>query len=444
MYDQFYGLNGRPFQLTPDPQYYFESGTHRKALSYLGYGLAQGEGFIVITGDVGAGKSTLVSHLMRTIDKSRLTAANIVTSHLNGNDLVHMAAESFGIHANALDKAGTLKAIEEYLHEEARAGRRCLLIVDEAQNLSVEAIEELRMLSNFQLGSQALLQIFLLGQPEFRDLVQNSPKLEQLRQRIIATHHLDPMEADEVEPYVVHRLTKAGWAGNPQFVDGAFSVLYSETDGVPRKINTVMSRVLLMGAVEQLSQIDGPLITAVIADMEGKPFEYEAPLSAHGEVALAVPVEEAAEEEAQQIAGAHADTDMAEQAAETVAEAQATEAPTHPMAAMAEMPSDDLNENEAPFSLSVVEGDEMPDHTDLAVDEDEKISLSEQLEAEATRAEAQEYAPANDPLMEKIANLEQRVSEQEDALRRVLSMMIDWMDKESEVENRLKDTNRAA
>ena len=180
MYDQFYGLSGRPFQLTPDPHYYFESGTHRKALSYLGYGLAQGEGFIVITGEVGSGKSTLVSHLMQTIDKARLTAATVVTSQLDGEDMVQMAAESFGIDTRGLDKASTLKAIENFLHAEARAGRRCLLVVDEAQNLAIDALEELRMLSNFQLGSTALLQIFLLGQPEFRDLVQGAPELEQL------------------------------------------------------------------------------------------------------------------------------------------------------------------------------------------------------------------------------------------------------------------------
>ena len=213
MYDQYYNLSSRPFQLTPDPQFYFESATHRKALSYLGYGLAQGEGFIVITGEVGAGKSTLVSHLMQSVDKARLTAATIVTSQLDGLDMVHMTAESFGIDTRGLDKAATLKSIENFLHAEARAGRRCLLVVDEAQNLSVDALEELRMLSNFQLGSSALLQIFLLGQPEFRDLVRDAPELEQLRQRVIATHHLEPMDANEVEPYIVHRLSRAGWNG---------------------------------------------------------------------------------------------------------------------------------------------------------------------------------------------------------------------------------------
>jgi general secretion pathway protein A len=401
MYDQFYGLSGRPFQLTPDPQYYFESGTHRKALSYLGYGLAQGEGFIVITGDVGAGKSTLVSHLMRTIDKSRLTAANIVTSHLDGNDMVQMAAESFGIHTQGHDKATTLKAIEYYLHDEARAGRRCLLIVDEAQNLSIDAIEELRMLSNFQLGSQALLQIFLLGQPEFRDLVQKSPELEQLRQRIIATHHLDPMEADEIEPYIIHRLTMAGWNGRPQFVGDAFAVLYAETQGVPRKINTLMSRVLLMGAVEQLNQIDGGLVAAVVADMAGQPFEYEAPLSAHGEVALPVPAKE---------------------------EATAPE------------PAAEIT---APFSLSVVDDERVATRAPFDIGAEFVQAEAKPETADFSASVKADAAIASDPAG-RIAALERRVADQEDALRRVLSMMIDWMDKESAVETRLKAANRAA
>jgi general secretion pathway protein A len=279
MYDQYYGLSGRPFQLTPDPHYYFESGTHRKALSYLGYGLAQGEGFIVITGEVGSGKSTLVSHLMQTIDKARLTAATIVTSQLDAVDLVQMTAESFGIDTRGMDKAATLKAIENFLHAEARAGRRCLLVVDEAQNLTVDALEELRMLSNFQLGSTALMQIFLLGQPEFRNLLQTAPELEQLRQRVIATHHLEAMDADEVQPYVEHRLARAGWTGRPQLTVDAYDALYNETGGVPRKLNAVMNRCLLMGAVEQTDIIDGALVVAVIADMTGKPFEYDATLA---------------------------------------------------------------------------------------------------------------------------------------------------------------------
>jgi uncharacterized coiled-coil protein SlyX len=178
-----------------------------------------------------------------------------------------------------MDKAAALKAIENFLHAEARAGRRCLLVVDEAQNLTVDALEELRMLSNFQLGSTALLQIFLLGQPEFRNLLQSAPELEQLRQRVIATHHLEAMDADEVQPYIEHRLQCAGWTGRPQLTADAYDALYNETGGVPRKLNAVMNRCLLMGAVEQTDTIDGALVGAVIVDMNGKPFEYDATMA---------------------------------------------------------------------------------------------------------------------------------------------------------------------
>ena len=378
MYDQFYGLTGRPFQLTPDPQFYFESATHRKALSYLGYGLAQGEGFIVITGEVGAGKSTLVSHLMQSVDKARLTAATIVTSQLDGLDMVHMTAESFGIDTRGLDKAATLKSIENFLHAEARSGRRCLLVVDEAQNLSIDALEELRMLSNFQLGSSALLQIFLLGQPEFRDLVRDAPELEQLRQRVIATHHLDPMDANEVEPYIVHRLSRAGWNGRPEITADAYSALYAETAGVPRKLNTLMNRVMLMGAVEQVDKLDGRMVVAVIADMAGKPFAYEAPMSTHAPANEKLVAAEVAEE---------APVVKYEEPAPSTAEAVAPVVQPAP---------------------AIVAGPEL------------------------------------DALTARIAILEQRVTEQEAALRRVLSMMIDWMDKESRLDARFMQNNRAA
>ncbi len=384
MYDQFYGLTGRPFQLTPDPLFYFESATHRKALSYLGYGLAQGEGFIVITGEVGAGKSTLVSHLMQSVDKARLTAATIVTSQLDGLDMVHMAAESFGIDTRGLDKASTLKSIENFLHAEARTGRRCLLIVDEAQNLSVDALEELRMLSNFQLGSSALLQIFLLGQPEFRDLVRDASELEQLRQRVIATHHLEPMDANEVEPYIVHRLSRAGWNGRPQVTADAYTALYAETGGVPRKLNTLMNRLMLMGAVEQVDMLDGGLVEAVIADMAGKPFEYEAPMSARAPLVAVAPV---------------ADEEDVGKTIEEEFVAKPVSQVTAPSAAA----------QSAPFVQPVA----VPN-----------------ADAEA--------------LVARITTLEVRVSEQDAALRRVVAMMIDWMDKDGRMEARFMQSSRAA
>ena len=267
MHEDFYGFSGRPFQLTPDPAFYFESATHRKALSYLGYGLAQGEGFIVITGEVGAGKSTLVAHLMATIDRQRLTAGQIVTSALDGSEMVHVAAQCFGLDVAGKDKASALRAIELFLHAEARAGRRCLLVVDEAQNLTIGALEELRMLSNFQLGSHPLLQTLLLGQPEFRAMLAHSAALEQLRQRVIASHHLDAMEPGEVGAYVEHRLGRVGWQGNPAIDPRMYPELAGATGGVPRRINQVMARVLLLGAVEQCERIDPATLEAVLADL---------------------------------------------------------------------------------------------------------------------------------------------------------------------------------
>jgi putative secretion ATPase (PEP-CTERM system associated) len=278
MFDNFYGLTGKPFQLTPDPAFYFHSITHRKALSYLGYGLAQGEGFIVITGEVGAGKSTLVAHLMGSIDPLRQTVGQIVTSKLDEDEIIHVVAQSFGIEVEGHDKASALGAIEGFLHAEARAGRRCLLVVDESQNLSVSALEELRMLSNFQLGSHPLLQTLLLGQPEFRATLQASPDLEQLRQRVIAAHHLEPMEKAEVEPYIVHRLQKVGWSGNPAFDQRVFSELHEASGGIPRRINQIANRLLLLGAVEERTRIDSAMLKNVLEEMAGeKAFPQAAP-----------------------------------------------------------------------------------------------------------------------------------------------------------------------
>ncbi len=267
MYTDFYGFTDRPFQLTPDARFYFDSRTHKKAMAYLGYGLAQGEGFIVITGDVGAGKSTLVAHLMATIDRSRLNAINIVSTQVEGDDMLRLAAQGMGLPTEEVEKAQLLERVEHHLEEQARKGKRTLLIVDEAQNLPTSSLEELRMLSNFQVRGQALLQIFLLGQPEFRDKLLQSDGLEQLRQRVIATHHLEPMEANEVEPYITHRLGLVGWNGRPAIDEDAFIEIYRATGGVPRRVNQIAGRLLLHASVEQLERIDADTVAAVADDM---------------------------------------------------------------------------------------------------------------------------------------------------------------------------------
>ncbi|TPG43113.1 general secretion pathway protein [Sphingomonas koreensis] len=283
MYEDHYGLTGRPFALTPDPRFWYETATHRKAMAYLGFGLTQGEGFIVITGDIGAGKTTLVGHLMATIDRERQHVIQIVTTQVEADDLLRLVAGGFGIATAGLSKAQLLERIEAGLQAVARSGRRTLLIVDEAQALPVDSLEELRMLSNFQSGGQALVQIFLLGQPEFRDRLHGSDALEQLRQRVIAVHHLEPMEAHEVEPYMIHRLSLVGWQGRPDFTGDALDALYQGSGGVPRLLNQLAARVLLYGAIEGLELIDGAIVRAVIDDMKGdapEPGEAAPPLVA--------------------------------------------------------------------------------------------------------------------------------------------------------------------
>ena len=386
MYDDFYQLTGRPFQLTPDPDFYFESGTHRKALSYLGYGLAQGEGFIVITGAIGAGKSTLAAHLMATIDRQRLTAAQIVTSRLDGEELVHMAARAFALDVQGHDKATALALIEAFLQEEARAGRRCLLAVDEAQNLSVEALEELRMLSNFQLGAHPLLQILLLGQPEFRELLQGSPQLEQLRQRVIATHHLDAMEPGEVGPYIEHRLTKVGWTGNPSFAPPVYADLAKASGGLPRRINQIVTRVLLMGAVEQRTVIDTAMLGEVLADLGQD--------SAVKPSAVAGPV-----------------TDPA-----------ASPAPA-PVPAVAEIAAP-VSAVDAPSAAGLAAM-----MAALAV-RDEQIAELQRAVIELADMPAAPAADHSDILM-RLGVLETRGAEQEKAIRHVLTMLIEWIEHEN-------------
>jgi type II secretory pathway predicted ATPase ExeA len=236
-------------------------------MAYLGYGLAQAEGFIAITGEIGAGKSTLAAHLLAKIDRARLTAIEIVSTQVEGDDMLRLVAQRLGIASEGASKAQLLENVEQALEDENRAGKRVLIIVDEAQNLPVSALEELRMLSNFQLGGRALVQILLLGQPEFRERIAG-PGLEQLRQRIIATHHLDPMEADELGEYVRHRLTMVGWSGRPELTPGALEGLFHFSGGVPRRLNQLLNRLLLHGAVEGLDRIDRSAVDAVADDLE--------------------------------------------------------------------------------------------------------------------------------------------------------------------------------
>src|SRR5262245_57720634 len=200
MYDKFYGLDALAFQLTPDPRFFFDSAEHRRAMAHLTYGLHHAEGFIVITGEVGAGKTMLVDRLLAEIDPRSFIAARIVTSQLGGDDMLRMVASALGLDHAGLPKATVLTRIQEFVIGQVAGRRRALLIVDEAQNLSCEALEELRMLSNIVVGTATALQSFLLGQPQFRTVLGN-PALDQLRQRITAAYHLGPLNEADTRGY---------------------------------------------------------------------------------------------------------------------------------------------------------------------------------------------------------------------------------------------------
>ena len=246
MYEAFYGLTSKPFQLNPDPSFYFGSKQHRRAKAYLEYGLLRNEGFIVITGEIGAGKTTIVRGLLESMDANAVTAANLVSTQLDAEDTLRMVGAAFSVRVKDVSKADLLMALEAFLVTQVSEGKRSLLIVDEAQNLTPRAVEELRMLSNFQFGKQALLQTFLVGQPEFREILQH-PNMQQLRQRVTATCHIGPLDVDETKGYIEHRLRCAGGAGRPEFGVGAFEAIHKATAGIPRRINSVCDRLLLLG-----------------------------------------------------------------------------------------------------------------------------------------------------------------------------------------------------
>src|SRR5258708_25443287 len=225
MYADYYHLSSMPFQLTPDPQFLFESEEHKRAISHLIYGLTQEEGFIVITGEIGAGKTMLVERLWSEIDQQKFVAVRILTTQISGDDVLKMVANGFGLSADAADKATLLLRLEHFFRQMQLAGKRCLLVVDEAQNLPSSALEELRMLSNFAVGGRAPFQCFLLGQPQFRQILSD-PGLEQLQQRVLASYHLGPMVPAETRNYIEHRMSTAGWSGDPSFEDTAFAAIH--------------------------------------------------------------------------------------------------------------------------------------------------------------------------------------------------------------------------
>lgn len=267
MYDQYFNLSGLPFRLSPDARFYFEGETHRKAKAYLTYGLNQGEGFVVITGPIGAGKTMLIRRMLNELDRERFRTGTIVTTQLDATDTLRMLAHAFDIVDCDGSKPDLVRRLEQFLVDCHAGGQQPLLLVDEAQNLPISSLEELRMLSNLEAdSSRSAMQIVLVGQDQFRRTLA-SPDLEQLRQRVVAAHHLAPLSASETQDYVLHRLKQVDWMGDPAIGDEAFAAIHAATCGIPRRINTLCTRILLFSALDGRHHIDGPTVDAVAEEL---------------------------------------------------------------------------------------------------------------------------------------------------------------------------------
>jgi len=266
MYDGFYNLSQKPFQLSADPDFFFQSSVHKRALAYMQYGLTQGEGFVLVTGSPGTGKTMLVKSLVKNLNKDKLLIGVMMTSQVGPEDTLRLIASTFGFQYLHNDKASLLNSFEKFIIEKAREGRRLLLIIDEAQNLPKQSLEELRMLTNLDVNGTPVFQVFLVGQPELKRTIY-AADMEQLKQRIVSTFHLDPLDEEETKEYILFRLQTAGWQGKPEFDPKVFADIHDFSAGTPRRINSLCDRLLLFGYLEELSVLDSQAVEKVISEV---------------------------------------------------------------------------------------------------------------------------------------------------------------------------------
>lgn len=268
MYEEFYGLTAPPFSITPDPRYLFLSHRHREAFEHMLFGITQRKGFIQITGDVGAGKSTLCRAVLEQLGRAYATAL-ILNPVMTGIQLLRAILHEYGLDDRGNDRVRLMQRLNEFLLERVREGHDVVLFVDEAQDLSDELLEEVRLLSNLETDDRKLLQIVLIGQTELRKRLRR-PELRQLRQRITVRYHLGPIDREETEAYIFHRLTVAGSNGRPTFSSAAFRAIHRNSRGVPRLINAICDKALLAGYVEDCSHITWHHVRRAVRDLEGK------------------------------------------------------------------------------------------------------------------------------------------------------------------------------
>ena len=265
MYNSFFGFTHKPFQLTPDPEFLFVSRVHKRALTYLNYGIADNSGFILITGEIGTGKTTLIRAMLKKIPQ-KIKVARINNTKVGSAQLISMINEEFGIDTAGDDKTRMLSKLTDFLIDQYAKGGRSMIIIDEAQNLSPTLLEEIRLLSNLETDKSKLLQIILIGQPELKDILLR-PDLEQLRQRIAVSAHISPLSREETEAYIRHRLKVAGNENAVIFGDGVMDEIYNFTGGIPRVINIACDFILVAAYAEALKTIDAGLVREIIKEL---------------------------------------------------------------------------------------------------------------------------------------------------------------------------------
>ena len=267
MYLEFYGLKAAPFDITPNPRFLFHSTKHREAFNHLLYGIRERKGFVQLTGEVGAGKTTLCRALLEQLD-DHFSTALILNPVLNADELMKAIATEYGLNVKGLDRMETMAAISDFLLKQTQVGKETILIVDEAQNLTEDLLEQVRLISNIETDDRKLLQIVLMGQPELRDRL-NSPRLRQLRQRITVRYHLNALSRTEVGQYIQHRLAMAGSNGAPTFTFPAIWRVFAYSKGIPRLVNALCDKVLLAGFVERSYRINFRMVGRAIRELEG-------------------------------------------------------------------------------------------------------------------------------------------------------------------------------